>query len=49
MNFRSETTRLTNSGSYGTFILKCGKVECPTNMSAFEQCYHLVKVRVHDF
>ncbi|XP_063690353.1 proton-coupled zinc antiporter SLC30A2-like [Bolinopsis microptera] len=39
----SESTRLTNSGSYGTFILKCGRVECPTNMSAFEQCYHLVK------
>ncbi|KAL5262669.1 hypothetical protein ACHWQZ_G008164 [Mnemiopsis leidyi] len=38
-----ESTRLTNSGSYGTFILKCGKVECSTNMSAFEQCYHLVK------
>ena len=42
---RTERSRLTSSGNYGTFLLKCGRVECKTNMSAFEQCYHLVEVR----
>lgn len=35
--------RKMSAGSYGTFLLKCGRTDCSSNMSAFEQCYHIVE------